>query len=97
MKGRRVTEIREALGLNRGQFAELMGVHSASVYRWESARGELIVDPFHGRLLALMDSTKAGALPRLGRRVIPALMTRGPLYALHRLLAGLFKPSTLRG
>ena len=37
LNGRELRELREAIGLHRQAFAELLGVALSTVYRWESA------------------------------------------------------------
>lgn len=36
MNGREIRSIRQMLGLNQTQFAQLMGVHAITVSKWES-------------------------------------------------------------
>ncbi len=90
---KRIVNVREALGLTRAQFAEVMGVHPATSYRWEAARGTVRVDPFHDKLLSLLVSLRSATLNIIGGRVKYALThgecpEEGELHALYLLLAG---------
>jgi DNA-binding transcriptional regulator YiaG len=85
VRGRIVTEAREALGLSHGEFARVLGVHASTVYRWE-ALTEFRADPLHDGLLTLLIA-RGRALPQLGAQIRNQL-ARGPVYALRALLDG---------
>jgi transcriptional regulator with XRE-family HTH domain len=87
-----VTTLRERLLLTRDQFASLLGVSPSTVYRWEAADGNLSVDPMQRWILAALQDRmeKPGGADRIEREVCRALVIRGGLYALYKLLAMVF-------
>ena len=86
MTGSDVTSTLKTLGLNRIQLADLIGVNSSTVYRWEHAEGELRMDPrqTHLMLICLGIAAKPDAR-RLGLAIRKAIK-ENPLYGLYRLL-----------
>ena len=57
MSGDEIRRLREALGMNVAQFAQLMGVHATTAYRWETAKGTVTLDPLHASLLMRLNQT----------------------------------------
>lgn len=57
MSGPEIERLRKALAMSREQFAELLGISSMTVYRWE--RGKTAVTGPARRLLARMAATDA--------------------------------------
>ncbi len=95
--GDKVKELREALNLSRSHFAPLVGVHVATVYRWEEAGTNAVrIEPFQLQLLAVIqDRVDAIAAPeKLGETILKALLTRGPLFGLYKLLESAFAATT---
>jgi DNA-binding transcriptional regulator YiaG len=66
VRGEDVRRIRRRLGLTQVQFAELVGVHSNSVARWE--RNELTIRESAARLMQLLSSQHPAARGRSKRR-----------------------------
>lgn len=100
MTGADVVRLRQELGMSVTLFAELLGVHRASVYRWERAGGELLVlDPLPERLLLRLQQTVEQRPTNGARRawrdgLRKAVLTGGTLQGLALLLDGL-APSAL--
>lgn len=87
MTGSDVGRIRGSLQLSPALFAALAGVHPSTVYRWEQA-GDAVVpmEPRQEMILAVADQQlRAGRAP-LAADLREALVTRGGLYGLYRLL-----------
>jgi len=89
--GRRVREVREALGMSVGDFADVLAVHPATVHRWESA-GEraTTIDGVAAGVLGALDQ-KIGRKPvfhsqQVGDEVVKALIVGGALFALGLLI-----------
>jgi len=81
-----VLGVRERLGLNQTQLAQLLGVHPLTVSKWE--RGLLTPSSHHETLLRSF--RKAATKPDVGEQVATALLTVGVAFALLLLLEAAF-------
>ena len=86
MLGSDVVALRGDVGMTPFEFAELLGIHASTIYRWEK-RGPTPVrmDPMQARLLAVLRHVlqrDASVAPVLRE----ALLISGGLYAIYRLL-----------
>lgn len=88
MTGAEVKSIRESLRLNQAQFAQLLGVHSLTVSKWE--RDILSVQPHHNALIESFKRAKS-ATPGVGDEVAKLLVTAGVVVAIFVLLQAAFK------
>ena len=53
MTGREIARIQNELGMTPPQFAQLLGVHISTIYRWVTLGKERVrLDPLHASLLA---------------------------------------------
>ena len=95
MTGSDIQELRIELEMTVPQFAQLLGVHLASVYRWEAARNnEVRLDPLQVSLLARIQHAFTSRRRGAGRErwragLLRALLFGGTLVALAFLLAEL--------
>jgi hypothetical protein len=102
MTGSEVTKIRLWLALEPPMFAQLLGVHSSSVYRWEASEHRACrIDPLRLQLLALIDAISDDdpfVRTYLARQVRGQLLVSGTLGGLRVLLAYQFahKPAPLQ-
>lgn len=90
MTGKHMKGLRDALGLEPFAWADVIGVHVATIYRWETSDvvkmdplQRRIVDALHQRLPAM----PAAERKDLGARVRNALVGGGPLVGLYELLS----------
>lgn len=94
LRGSRVREIRESLGMSVPQFASVVAVHPGTVHRWESA-GDLpvAIDGVAAGLLAALDQRLQKGqhfqANQVGDAVVRALMVGGALVALGLLISEL--------
>ena len=78
------------------QFATLLGVHQATMYRWEAKGDEVVrLDPMQLRLLvALQDQAGKHRNPQAraewAQALLAALLVGGGLFALFKLLEAVF-------
>lgn len=64
-----------------------MGVHQSTVYAWEKkADADLSMEPHQERILSVLDEQLLARGAVLAEEIRRALLTRGGLYALYRLL-----------
>lgn len=93
MTGRDLKHLRERLALTPHAFAEIVGVHLSSVYRWESTKGRVTMDHGVSRFLEPLAShitiLPADGVERLAKLIGDALMTRGPMAALHVIMGAI--------
>ena len=100
--GTMIKALREALGFTVDHFAGLMGVHPATLYRWEAKGDEPArLDPMQLRILiALQDELKkkasAKAQAEWGAALLSALIIGGGLFALYKVLESVFDEQELR-
>jgi hypothetical protein len=90
MTGKHLKGLRDALGLEPFAWADVMGVHVATIYRWETSEvvkmdplQRRIADALHHQLPAM----PSAARKELGVRVRNALVAGGPLVGLYELLS----------
>lgn len=92
MKGKEIEQIREALRMSPPQFAQLLGVHISTVYRWASAGDAYVkLDPLHASLLAriqasLSERTAKGEWEDWAEQILKALLIGGTLAGLAIIL-----------
>lgn len=95
MTGVDVVAIGEAFGLQRGQLAQLLGVHYVTVQRWVSAPKPMNIDPMQRKILAALEEQRMrldqGARAALGAELARALDVGGTLAGLHALLRRTFE------
>jgi transcriptional regulator with XRE-family HTH domain len=91
MRGYEVKQLREGLGLNAYAFAEILGVHVSTLYRWEQARGQVNMDLLQARILERLAEQlqvkKEAEQKQLGEDLKNALLVGGALVALALLLS----------
>jgi putative transcriptional regulator len=85
-----IIAIRTALDMTQGQLAQLLGVHSLTVSKWE--RGLLRPTP-HQEALLRAASSAAQRAPGIGAAVVGALVGAGVGLALLQLLRAAFDPA----
>lgn len=91
MRAADVLRYRLALRLDVGLFAQLLGVNPSSVYRWEHAAASPNIEPMQQRLLAeIAYQVARGRGKSLGKTIRSAILIRGPLYGLYKLLEAEF-------
>lgn len=94
--GSGITSLRTALSLAPRELAELLGVHTVTVYRWEGhAARTPRLDPLHAQLLTLLQvETDRRGTPRrraeFGSRMRTAIALGGGLLGLYNLLDAAF-------
>jgi len=90
MTGGAVRQLRMLLGLNPAHFAQLIGVHPSTLYRWEAAGdGALKIEPFQLQILAVMGRHGDAAL---GETILQGLLYGGPMLGLFKLLEAGYGP-----
>ena len=93
MSGDEIRKLREALGMTVAQFAQLMGVHATTAYRWETAKGTVTLDPLHASLLMrlkqTMDSKTRSDRAKWAKALMAGVLLGGTLTGLAILLAEL--------
>ncbi len=78
--GKRVSRLRERLGLSPADFATAFGVHQATIYRWAHlAKPKL--RPAHVQLVLKLEAQSDDYLKRLGLAIAQACRTGGGLEA----------------
>lgn len=91
MTAAEIARIRGRMGLTQAQFADLLGVAASTVSRWERVAR---IDPMQARILeviALLETRDAAAWDQTCAELRQALLVRGGLYALYRLLGCVFE------
>jgi transcriptional regulator with XRE-family HTH domain len=90
MTGNDVQRLRQQIGWSAQQFADLLGVHASTVYRWEGTDAPLSVDPLQRDLLMALNEWWARSAPaqraNLRDKVQTAKVRGGNLRALRTLL-----------
>lgn len=103
MTGAQVRELRQALKMEPAHFAQLLGVHPSTLYRWEAAAlGDIRVEPFQQQILAvLQNQIERNAQPSesLGDAILKGLLIGGALLGLFQLLQSAYgeEPLALKG
>lgn len=94
MTGEQIRELRDALRLDPAHFAQLLGVHPSTLYRWEAAGdGTVRVEPFQQQILAVLQgqvATPKAATEDLGDTILKGLLVGGAMYGLFKLLEAAF-------
>jgi hypothetical protein len=96
LKGSEVSALRNALAMNLGQFAQLIGVNHSTLWRWEAAGAEEIrIDPLQGQLLTVLHQQIAARRTESERRkfaemLLAGLLIGGGMLALFKLLEAAF-------
>jgi transcriptional regulator with XRE-family HTH domain len=88
MTAAEVKAIRTRLGLSQLQLAQLLGVHSLTVSKWE--RGLLAPTPHHSALLQSFGKVSR-AEKQIGNEVSNLLLTAGVAVALFAILKAAFE------
>lgn len=105
MAGSQVRELRAGLRLDPAHFAQLLGVHASTVYRWEAAGDVPVkVEPFQQQILAVLQSQiaapRGGGGDDLGDTILKGLLVGGAMFGLFKLLEAAFseepRPVVLR-
>ena len=93
--GQEIQHLRERLGMGVPQFAQLLGVHVATAYRWE-AQGAVNValDPLHLALLVRLQQSidtrpTPGERAQWGQELLKGVLIGGTLAGLAVLLSEL--------
>jgi transcriptional regulator with XRE-family HTH domain len=93
--GADVKRLRESLGMTVPQFAQLLGVHLATAYRWEAVPvRELALDPLHASLMLHLHQTvehrrRKAEQQAWGQRLVTGVLIGGTLAGLAVLLSEL--------
>jgi transcriptional regulator with XRE-family HTH domain len=94
MTGTQVRELRAALHLDPTHFAQLLGVHPSTLYRWEAAGDVPVrVEPFQQQILAVLQGQVAaprGTNEDLGETILKGLLVGGAMFGLFKLLEAAF-------
>lgn len=91
MTGAEIKDIRDAMGMTREDFAQIFGVHTTTVYRWETNSSEIGKDAirFLTALRQILDRNGVVGT-RLGDDIRSALSMNGALRAIYVLLKHYF-------
>lgn len=92
MTGSTICALRLRSGLSVTEFAQLLGVHVATAYRWEREPGDVRVEPLQARLLARLAQVMADD-PDQVNGLRGAVLIGGGLAGLAWVLDGLCPPS----
>lgn len=88
MTGDQIKGIREKLGLNTAEFADLLGVQNSSVYRWEAcANDKTRIEGLPKRLVQLMSKLSA----KNAKIVADEIRNGGWVRGLYKLLGIAYK------
>lgn len=94
MTGQEVYAVRSGLDLSASQFAQLLGVHASTLYRWESAKGSCRIGPLQLQIIAVVQvrlrELRASGRQTLSVRLQRALLVNGNLFALGTLLQEIY-------
>lgn len=94
MTGTQVRKLRMAIRLGPAHFAQLLGVHPSTLYRWEAAGDVPVrVEPFQQQILAVLQGQVAApqrASEDLGETILNGLLVGGAMFGLYRLLEAAF-------
>lgn len=103
MPGNDVKHIRELLGLNQTQFATVLGVNPATLYRWESAGDQNVtIDGTPWNILAVLrerirsDKKSRAEAKAAGSQIANFLLVAGVVVALGALIAFAVKNSKVK-
>lgn len=95
MHGTDITRLRQALGLDASHFAQLIGVHPSTIYRWEAMGDAPIkIEPFQMQLLAVLtrqvNAVEAASSKALGDAILQGILVGGATFGLFKLLEAVF-------
>jgi DNA-binding XRE family transcriptional regulator len=88
--GHQLRTAREALGLTRQDLAAVVGVHSATLYRWEDPGAPPPEGLAASLLAAVLDVACREDAAQLGRALRHAVRMRGSTFAVYLLLREFF-------
>jgi transcriptional regulator with XRE-family HTH domain len=96
MTGSQLRRLRESLGMNAFAFAEVLGVHVSSLYRWEASQNQqLRMDPLQAQIVeqlgARLRQQSAQQRKDTGEQIVKALLAGGALVALAFMLNEILK------
>jgi transcriptional regulator with XRE-family HTH domain len=98
--GTQVRELRLALKMEPAYFAQLLGVHPSTLYRWEAATSAGIrVEPFQQQILAVLQrelGLKTQQAEDLGEAILKGLLVGGAMLGLFKLLEAAFSEEPRR-
>jgi transcriptional regulator with XRE-family HTH domain len=91
MTGRQLRRLREDLGMTTHAFADVIGVHVSTLYRWEDTEIALKTDPLQQKIIERLGE-ELGDMSieqrrALGKKVTDLLLAKGSLVALGGLIA----------
>jgi transcriptional regulator with XRE-family HTH domain len=93
LTGPELHRLRESLELSTSQLAQLLGVHQATVYRWEANDGPLHMEPLQASLVArlqqALEAKKGRDRDRWIGGLLSALLIGGTLVGLAYVLSEL--------
>jgi len=93
MTGNEIRSLRTSLGLSAQRFAELIGVHFTSVYRWESVGPNKVnLEPLQTALIYRLHEKALKAPKATGEQLLQGLLVGGTLLGLAYLLSDLIEP-----
>ena len=94
MTGTQVRELRAALRLDPTHFAQLLGVHPSTLYRWEAAGDVPVrVEPFQLQILAMLQRQIAAPTAGnedLSETILKKLLVKSAMFGLFKLLEAAF-------
>ncbi len=96
MTGQSIRQIRTDIGMEPAQFAQLLGVHSSTLYRWENVGAAPVrVEPLQRQLLTVLEQQLAErstlrARAELSETILKGLLIGGGLLGLFYLLNAAF-------
>ena len=94
MTGTQVRELRVALKMAPVHFAQVLGVHPSTLYRWEAANAAGIrVEPFQQQILAVLQrqvGLQTRPTEELGESIVKGLLVGGAMLGLFKLLEAAF-------
>ncbi len=95
MTGNEIRSLRTSLGLSAQRFAELIGVHFTSVYRWESTGPKKVnLEPLQAALIYRLQEKAETAPEATGEQLLQGLLVGGTLLGLAYLLSDLIESET---
>lgn len=92
LTARSIRTLRKALALDSFAFAAALGVHTSTVYRWESAKALVSVDMLQGEILTRLLAIPRRKLLGVGLAARRGLLTDGMIGGLAGILKHLSKP-----
>lgn len=95
MKATELKEIRDRLGMTQSELANVLGVHSMSISKWELGKNPIPV--YHASILDVF-SMAVKRNPEIGEEVKVFIYSDGQVYALYKIMeCALGKPSGSQG